>query len=137
MKIIKGLIILLLFIACNSKGNHELSIEQLSIKHQACLDSGVDMMGCSKTFYFEMDSMLNVVYNEYKMTLKPNERKALQTEQTEWLKKRDTFIDRENKAFQEKLETDEWGPDMYMIVYDNDAEFVKKRTIELIKRMKK
>ena len=133
----KNLLVLAVLTLSNSPENHKVVIERLSEKHQTCLDSGINMLGCSRKFYFEMDSMLNVVYKDYKSTLNEIEKENLKKEQRDWLKKRDDFLAKENKEYQKNIDTQKWGPDMYMIVYDNDANFVKKRIFELIDRMGK
>lgn len=132
----KNLILLLLLTFCSSDKNYQNVIERLSKEHQACLDTGVNMLGCSRKFYFEMDSMLNVVYREYRSSLTESGKKILKNEQLNWLKKRDEFFAKENKEYQKNIKSQEWGPDMYMIVYDNNADFVKERTLELITQMK-
>lgn len=83
-----------------------------------------------------MDSMLNVVYNAYSGSIEKKEQDPLKMEQRKWIKQRDDFFDTQNKEFQKKMESGEWGPDMYMITYDNYAEFVKARTMDLIKKLK-
>jgi uncharacterized protein YecT (DUF1311 family) len=112
------------------------TIEELERKHQACLDSGINMFGCSKRFYFQMDSMLNIAYNALRSALPPEGKAALKEEQLAWLKKRDIYFKKQNASYRKNVKSGEWGPDMYMVVYDMDAEFVKERTINLFKRIK-
>lgn len=113
------------------------TINVLAEKHQSCLDSGIDMLGCSKSYYFQMDSMLNVVYNKLRASLSQSEKDSLKKEQLNWLKKRDLYFEKQNKEFREKAQSGEWGSDMAMITYDNQAEYVKDRVIILIKKLHK
>lgn len=108
----------------------------LTERHQKCLDSGIDMLNCSKNFYLQMDSILNVVYNKLRRNLNPKEKEVLKKEQLSWLKDRDIFFKKQNIEFEKKFNGGEWGSDMYMITYQNDAEFVKKRVIFLMSQLK-
>lgn len=84
-----------------------------------------------------MDSILNQVYNTLKSQLNVTEKERLKKEQKAWLKRRDVFIAKQNKEFLMKQKKGEWGSEMYMITYENDAEFVKERILILIKRLEK
>ena len=95
------------------------------------------MLGCSKRYYYQMDSMLNVVYNKLKASLSQSKKDSLKKEQLNWLKKRDLYFEKQNKEFRYKFQSGEWGSDMAMITYDNQAEYVKDRVIILIKKLQK
>ena len=43
---------------------------------------------------------------------------------------------RQNSIFQKKYKSQEWGNEMYLIVYQNDIEFILKRIKYLIKKYK-
>lgn len=109
-------------------------VENMATKHQTCLDSGIDMLGCSKSFYLQMDSMLNVVYHQLRATLGEKQKQALKNQQFKWIKKRDTYFNKQDNTLQKKYEKGEWGRDMEMITYDDKANFIKERVIVLIKR---
>ena len=109
------------------------TVEDLTSRHQSCLDSGIDMMNCSRKYCMEMDSILNVAYKSLRHNLDSENRLKLKAEQTRWLKKRDEFFEEQVKIFQKNFQSEEWGSDMFMIVYDNDAEFIRERVVELIK----
>jgi uncharacterized protein YecT (DUF1311 family) len=111
------------------------TIDEMSDKHQACLDSGINMLGCSSKFYIQMDSMLNVAYNNLKLKLIPPGRTNLKNDQLNWLHKRDVYFRNKDRIYREKFNKGEWGTDMAMINYDDKAEFVKKRVLLLIKRL--
>jgi uncharacterized protein YecT (DUF1311 family) len=129
--------LLLIFLSCKPEKDYKPEIEQLSIKHQKCLDSGKNMMECSRQFYFEMNQMLNIVYEDCRISLNESEQESLKKEQLLWLKKRDQYFAEQNRDFSYKIKSEEWGQDMYMIVYQNDADFVKARVVELISKMEK
>jgi uncharacterized protein YecT (DUF1311 family) len=127
------LIIFLYAKNCNSQTIK--TIDSMSIAFQKRLDTGVEMLKCTKEFYFQMDSMLNIVYNKLRTKLNTTEKDILKKEQLTWLKKRDAYFKKENKKFLQKFNSNEWGSDMYMIIYEEEAEFVKGRTIVLLNRI--
>lgn len=133
----KLILLFLIFLSCKSERDFTFEIEQLSKKHQKCLDSGKNMINCSRQFYSEMNQMLKIVFEECEISLTESEKESLKREQHLWSKKREQYFAEQNQNFKDKIKSEEWGPDMYMIVYQNDADFVKARIIELIDRMKK
>ena len=112
------------------------SIDDMSKKYQTCLDAGKDMLGCSQHFYAQMDSTLNVAYNNLLTLLNSTEKESLKKEQLMWLKKRDTYFKKKDKIFQDNVKKGNWGQDMKMITYDDKANYVKERVIVLIKKIK-
>jgi len=84
-----------------------------------------------------MDSMLTLVYKKLYSKLDKNGKTALQKDQANWVKKRDLYFEKQEKAFADKLKTGEWGADMEMIPYGNDGEFIKNRVLILIRRLPK
>jgi uncharacterized protein YecT (DUF1311 family) len=130
---------ILFFITQFKIGNAQTiqTIELMSKKHQACLDSGVQMLKCSRSYYFQMDSTLNVVYNKLKIKLNTKERDSLKRDEIAWIKKKDIYFKKQNEIYNSKFEKGEWGSDMYMITYDNDAEFIKARIIVLLNKLNK
>jgi len=112
------------------------TITDLSNKHQICLDSGTHMLYCSRRYYTEMDSMLNLVYRNLRTRLSEKRKTELKTEQIKWLHKRDEDHKHTVKTYEKYVKSGEWGPEMYlMIYYDHDAEFIRKRVVELINRL--
>lgn len=111
-------------------------ITDLSTKHQNCLDSGKHMLTCSELYYSEMDSMLHLAYENLKSRLSENGKTEIKAEQIRWLQKRDEYHKQTIKRYQKYVKSGEWGPEMYLMIYnDDEAEFVKKRVVELIKRL--
>lgn len=127
--------ILLLFLFFTSQAQTLKTVEDLDAKHQACLDTGVDMLGCTKTFYAGMDSMLNVVYQKLTASFNTKEKSLLKNQQRSWLKKRDAYFKRKDRIFDEKYDKGEWGRDMLMITVYEKAIFIRDRVIELNKRL--
>ncbi|MEP6676161.1 MAG: lysozyme inhibitor LprI family protein [Ferruginibacter sp.] len=111
------------------------TVNDLAAKHQQCLDAGIDMTGCSRGFCAQMDSMLNVVYNNFRTKLNVSGKEVLKKEQIAWLKKRDAYYKNQDKIYQDNIKSKKWGPDMQMVTYDDKADFIKARVLALIKRM--
>ena len=88
---------------------------------------------CSRRYYFQMDSLLSVVYEKTEKKLNLIQKLKLKKDQENWLVKRKKFESKQNKIFQKKIKSQEWGNDMYIIVYQNDAEFIRERIIRLLK----
>lgn len=109
------------------------TIDSLENKYQACLDKGQNMLGCAKTFYKEMDSLLNLQYKELLSKMGATEGARFKNEQREWLKERD----KQFALFKEQVHTEavnnefDGGQDEQMILVDRKALFVKQRVIKL------
>ncbi len=120
---------------CSAQTLDEVSI--LEHKHQICLDKGADMLGCSVRYYAQMDSVLNLAYSNLRSKIPLKEKDAFKAEQRDWFKKRDKYFKEEETGFKKQAQKEEWGSDMYMILYDKEADFVRRRVIELINRFDK
>jgi len=127
-----------MIVVSNKLNAQSLSImSDLERQHQNCLDKGEDMLGCSRRYYLQMDSMLNMAYNNLRKKCSKQEKAKLKNEQISWLKKRDKYLKEQENEFQKEYKAKEWGSDMFMVVYDSDAEFIKERTLVLIRRANK
>lgn len=107
----------------------ESDLKKIETNYKLCLDRGAFMLGCSREFYRDLDSCLNLVYKQLKEKLDVPSKAALNKEQLEWLKTRDLKfqqIDRTNK---------EEGQDGEMFRQDEKATFVRDRVLILIKRL--
>ncbi len=109
------------------------TINKLESNHQICLDKSENMDECSRRYYFQMDSLLSAVYEKTEKKLNLIQKLKLKKDQENWLLKRKKFESKQNKIFQKKIKSQEWGNDMYIIVYQNDAEFIRERIIRLLK----
>ena len=110
------------------------TVKELEAKNQKCLDNGADGLGCSIEYYKQMDALLNTVYNKLRANLNADEKSKLKKEQQLWLKKRDKYAEEQYDETAEILGTTQ-GQDFKMILRHTEAEFVKERVIELIKRL--
>ncbi|MGC4104410.1 lysozyme inhibitor LprI family protein [Ferruginibacter sp.] len=137
-RLTKQFVLLQVFICCSccAVAQTEKTMEELYNKHQACLDSGVNMVGCSRDYYLQMDSMLNIAYNKLRSQLSETAKTTLRDEQRTWIKKRDIYFAKQDKRFQINLTKRIWGTDMIMITYDDKAKYVEERVLVLIKRIK-
>lgn len=129
----KTLIIIFIAIGFSCSSQTLKTIEKFENKHQDCLDSGINMKGCSIKYYNQSDSLLNVAYKRLRAEISVTEQAKLKNEQLSWLKKRDSYF---KKAY---LEAKSEGPfpdpdDLEMVYIDKKSEFVMNRVKELIKR---
>lgn len=123
-----------LFISVSSKSVGQ-TLESISVfekQNQDCLDKGEDMMGCSALYENQMDSMLNLAYNNLRKTLSQTEQDSLKTEEVNWLKKRDKEF---KKIAKEETEELGEGEDALMATYQDEGNFIKARVIVLVKRL--
>lgn len=106
------------------------TINELEQRYQTCLDKGDYMLGCSQTFYNQMDSLLNVRYKKLRSLCDDKQKKLLKNEQLEWLSKRDKqFIINKKQVSKEGYGG---GRDEEMSLIDRNTDYVKQRVIELI-----
>jgi uncharacterized protein YecT (DUF1311 family) len=130
----KKFLLVFFFMSINASYSQTLElIKKLEAEHQNCLDNQTWMLGCSIKYNKQMDSLLNVVYNKKRQLLNKEERLKLKEEQLAWLKKRDANTKKVSTKI--KTETDIIGSDLQMIITDEEANFVKKRVIYLIKNL--
>jgi uncharacterized protein YecT (DUF1311 family) len=134
---------LLLVICLTGFSQTAKTIDSLEDQYQSCLDKGGYMLGCSKTFYAQMDSMLNVAYFKLRSTLDTTKQAALKQEQKLWLAKRDAYFRKTLKKFKDNHpDISPYGSatgarDDAMFMHDDNAEFVETRVLELLKRLNK
>lgn len=127
------LLILYLGITCFSFAQTLKTVDSIENECQVCLDKGVFMLGCSINYYYQMDSLLNKIYNQLRTNRDSTQKEVLKKEEKEWLTRR-------NKYFK-KLETNlskainEHGPvqDDEMFMYEDKARFVRNRILQLLK----
>lgn len=99
------------------------------------------MFGCAKKFYFQMDSMLNVIYFKLRSTLDTSKQTGLKKEQKLWLAKRDTYFKKTFSEFKKKNPNNSpygsaWGAqDDAMFMYNDNAEFIKSRVLILLRKL--
>ena len=103
--------------------------------YKACLKIKPDSNNCSKTFLNQMDSMLNVVFNEV-VDKNPSDKKSeLLKEQLSWSKKKAEFFKKQEETFVYNLKDGIWTKDMIRVTYQQKSDFLLKRIRVLLKRI--
>ena len=83
-----------------------------------------------------MDSLLNKVYKKLRSSLDSSKRDGLIKEEKEWLRKRDKYFNQTRAKLEKAQKANGYLPqDDEMFMYEDNARFVKKRILELIKRL--
>lgn len=141
MKAMKGAFVFLMCLLANRMQAQTLEdIAVLKKQEQTCLDKGLAMMACSEQFCGQMDSLLNLAYNNLRKLLDEKGKAALKADERSWLKKRDQRHNAMMKEAKKELDIkpgEQVGEDYYMVLYNKDADFIKERVITLIKRRNK
>lgn len=130
------LIIISIFTCLTGFSQTAKTIDSLESQHQSCLDKGEFMLGCTERFYFQMDSLLNVLYKKLRSKCDSIQKENLKDEQLQWLSKRDKqFRENQKQVHKEAKEKGYDGGEIEtMILIDKNAMFVKERVIELLNR---
>jgi len=105
MKLIKPLLPVILSLSFTITGVTQTvkTIDSLEEAHQRCLDTvQYSMLHCEKAFYFQIDSLLNVVYRKLYNSLSITGKATLKKEQRLWLVSRDTYFKKTLKTFKDK-----------------------------------
>lgn len=92
------------------------------------------MAGCSKTFYLQMDSILNVQYKKLYSQCDSIQKKNLHQNQGTWILERDKLFERMRQQLEKDAKKNGYdgGEDEKMILNDKKATFIKKRVVELL-----
>ena len=106
-------------------------VDSLSKAELYCLENETDMNQCAIVYYHQMDSMLNVVYEECIKGLSNDRKLALKKDELIWLKKRDQYFAQLDKDYEQKNKTGEWGREMRVTIIDRKAHYVKDRVLKL------
>lgn len=136
----KGLIIFLLlcFYSMNGFAQSVHTVDSIETAYHNCLDKGTFMSDCSRKFHTQMDSMLNVAYRNLMQTCNEIEKANLIAEQKQWLIKRNVCFRKSLAKSGKELKEESITPqDNEMFRIDNDAYFVKKRVVQLLKAINK
>lgn len=113
----------------SQKRIHESDIKMIEKRYQSCLDKGSYMLSCSKGFYNEMDSCLNVAYKQLREKLDRPSKAALKREQLNWLNARDFKFQKIDGAILEE------GQDGEMFRQAEKADIVRERVLVLVTRI--
>jgi len=108
------------------------TMDSLENSYQSCLDRGQHMLNCSKVYYQQMDSMLNMVYKDLRKKMTPADASQLKNSQIQWLKQRDKYF---GNIVLEPEEKSLGKDDQEMVILDKKSEFVRDRVLELMKKL--
>ncbi len=128
---ISSIVIFYLSVNCGYCQNKH-TIDSIQKSYQICLDNGQFMSSCSKRYYRQMDSVLNVVYSKLRLNIDSVAKIQLKKEQKEWLLKRDKYFKENQNEISGSAAQDD-----IMEMYDKNANFVKGRVLYLIERFEK
>lgn len=131
----KTLLLLLILFSFNCNSQTLKTVDKIQSSYQRCLDNGIAMKNCSIHYYNQSDSLLNVVYKKLRQKSNTDEQSKLKKEQLEWLKKRDKYFQKVYSDTKKEGDFIEGSSDFDMVVFDEKADFVFERVIELIKRI--
>ena len=135
MKTLLSVALTIILLSCQREMGYNEKLEKLSTEHQKCLDSGIAMMNCSQKYAVQMDSMLNVVYKDLMDKYNKPDQEKLKAEERNWIKERDVQLEKiwasVNSANQEGFAPE----DDRMIAYEEEADFIKLRVEELIRKL--
>jgi uncharacterized protein YecT (DUF1311 family) len=87
------------FLTLTSQAQTLRDLTTIDKKYQTCLDKGTNMLACSQLYYSQMDSLLNVTYNQLRRPLDQSGKAALKNEQLKWLGKRDVYFKKVEKEY--------------------------------------
>lgn len=111
-------------------------IAALDAAYKTCMQTGVDSSGCGRTYLRQMDSVLNVVYEKIRVQSSADEKVKLLNDQKSWLGKKSEFYKKQDENFTFHLQDGSWKKDMIWLVYQNKADFLRKRAMQLAKQLK-
>ncbi|MFT6204389.1 MAG: hypothetical protein ACI9V1_003303 [Spirosomataceae bacterium] len=132
----RTIVFLSLLVSVASFGQKHARVTSTDLKFtdsnfQNCLDKGENMMGCTSSYYDQIDKLLNLSYFSLYDALPQGKRTVLKSEQRAWLAYRDSFFEYNSRGFNEIEE----GREGKMFILEANAVFVKSRVKLLISRM--
>jgi len=140
MKIRYHLPLLLLAVAFLSplfmNGQASQDIASLDAAYKSCMQAGTDSSACGRNYLRQMDSILTVVYEKVRVQSSAKEKVDLLNDQKSWLGKKSEFYKKQDENFTFHLQDGSWKKDMIWLVYQNKADFLRKRALQLAKQLK-
>ena len=130
------ILLLCLFVSINTQAQIAVAVNDMETAHKECLKIKSDSNNCSKMFLSQMDSMLNVVFNEVVKTNPSDKKSSLLKEQMSWSKKKGEFYKKQDETFVYNLKDGIWTKDMIRISYQQKADFLLKRIRALLKQIR-
>lgn len=116
------------------KAQTQKTIDSIRITYQNCLDKGENMLGCTRRYYSQMDSLLNVVYKNLRNQSDAAGKDRLKSEQKKWLTKRDAYFKKVEKDPLNEITPGELSRDEAMIIIDQKADYVRERVEALLRK---
>ena len=129
------ILLLCLFVSINTQAQIAVAVNDMETAHKECLKIKSDSNNCSKMFLSQMDSMLNVVFNEVVKTNPSDKKSSLLKEQMSWSKKKGEFYKKQDDTFVYNLKDGIWTKDMIRITYQQKADYLLKRIRILLKQI--
>jgi len=129
------LAICLFFVVSAAHAQSAKLVDEMEAAHKECIKIKEDSIVCSRVFLAQMDSMLNVVYNEVKVATPADQKGALTEDQMSWSKKKAEFFKKQDETFVYNLQEATWKKDMIRITYRIKADYLLKRIRLLLKRL--
>ncbi len=135
--------IFLLVASLASRSQTASVLDSMESQYQSCLDKGDNMQSCAKNYYVQMDKMMNKVYAKLRSRMDSTQKLKLQAEQMTWLAKRNAYFKQTLKEYNSKVAANNpddsaLSPKDYsMIMYNDNAAFVKERVLALLKKLNK
>jgi len=111
------------------------TIDEMEAVHKECIRIKEDSVVCSRKFLAQMDSMVNIVFNEVKAKVAADEKAALVQDQMSWTKKKGEFFKKQDDTFVYNLQEGIWKKDMIRITYQQKADYLLKRIRLLLKKL--
>jgi uncharacterized protein YecT (DUF1311 family) len=111
------------------------TIDEMEAVHKECIRIKEDSVVCSRKFLAQMDSMVNIVFNEVKAKVAADEKAALVQDQMSWTKKKGEFFKKKDDTFVYNLQEGIWKKDMIRITYQQKADYLLKRIRLLLKKL--
>jgi uncharacterized protein YecT (DUF1311 family) len=111
------------------------TIDEMEAVNKECIRIKEDSVVCSRKFLAQMDSMVNIVFNEVKAKVAADEKAALVQDQMSWTKKKGEFFKKQDDTFVYNLQEGIWKKDMIRITYQQKADYLLKRIRLLLKKL--
>lgn len=138
MRTVWHLTVLLLCLGYASAGQAQTAqtIADLDAAYKDCMKAGTDSSGCGRAYLRQMDSTLSLIFEKVRVQSSSKEKIDLLNEHKIWLSKKSEFYKKQDENFTYHLQDGSWQKDMIWLVYENKADFLRKRALQLAKSLK-
>ena len=125
---------LLFFILLCTYAQSEV-IAEMESDHKVCLQIKPDSIACSRNYFFQTDSMLDIIFNKVKTEIPSDEQMQLMKEQLSWAGKKNAYFSKQDINFAYNIKEGTWKKEMIRFVYENKGDFILKRIKILLKKL--